>query len=178
MRYAVTGLLLAVAGTFGSLFLSMGMSLKACPLCFYQRTFIMATAGVLGIGLLADRRQAGLLCLVSVPITIAGLGVAAFHEYLVLNNVLECPQALFGLGTAPAQSLAVFTALTATIVAGAWTKRQEWRGTPAIPAGVVVGALFAWGAIASSPPLPPAPKIPYDAEKQPLDTCRPVFRSG
>lgn len=177
MKYAVPALLLAAAGTAGSLFLSIGMSLKACPLCFYQRTFVMATAAVLGIGLLADRRQAGLLCLVSVPLTIAGLGVAAFHEYLVLSNVLECPHALFGLGTAPAQSLVIFAALTATVVAGAWTKRQEWQGTWGTSAAVVVGALFAWGAIASSPPLPPTPKVPYDSVKQPLDTCRPVFQS-
>lgn len=36
----------------GSLLLSLVLGLKACPLCFYQRTFIMSLVGVLGIGLL------------------------------------------------------------------------------------------------------------------------------
>jgi len=30
----------------GSLWLSMGMNLKACPLCFYQRTFVMGIVAV------------------------------------------------------------------------------------------------------------------------------------
>src|SRR5947209_7051199 len=46
-------LAVAVAGLGGSLFLSLGMHLKACPLCFYQRTFAMSLVAVLGMGLLA-----------------------------------------------------------------------------------------------------------------------------
>jgi hypothetical protein len=48
-----TSLVLAVAGLAGSLLLSLGMRLKACPLCFYQRTFMMSIVAVLGMGLLA-----------------------------------------------------------------------------------------------------------------------------
>ena len=34
-------LLVALLAVTGSLWLSIGMKLKACPLCFYQRTFVM-----------------------------------------------------------------------------------------------------------------------------------------
>src|SRR5258706_8700753 len=33
---------IALIGVVGSLYLSLGLELKACPLCFYQRAFIMA----------------------------------------------------------------------------------------------------------------------------------------
>jgi disulfide bond formation protein DsbB len=172
MKLTVTALVLALAGTAGSLFLSLGLGLKACPLCFYQRTFIMAAAAVLLVGLTVDRTRPGLFCLLSLPLALAGLGVAAFHEYLVVAEVLECPQAIFGLGTAPAQSLAVFAPLTLSALAGAWS--GERKG--AFGLALVVGVLMAWASIASSPPLPPVPKTPYDPVKQPLDMCRPVFR--
>src|SRR5260370_8662109 len=44
-------LLVALIALAGSLWLSMGMGLKACPLCFYQRTFVMAPVAVLVFGL-------------------------------------------------------------------------------------------------------------------------------
>lgn len=160
-------LMLAFAGTLGSLYLSMGMGLKACPLCFYQRTFVMAVLAVLVMGSLADWTQGGLFCLLCVPLAVGGLGVAAFHEYLVVTGKLECPQALLGLGTAPEQSLAMFAALTLAVLWCARTK-LAW-----IPGGVLLGLVLAWGCVASAPPMPPAPKEPY---KQPLDICRVPFR--
>jgi disulfide bond formation protein DsbB len=174
MKLSIISLVLALAGTAGSLFLSLGLGLKACPLCFYQRTFIMAAAAVLLIGLAVDRTRPGVFCLLSLPLALAGLGVAAFHEYLVVTEVLECPKALLGLGTAPAQSLAVFAALTLSSLLGAWSR--ESKG--AFGLAIVAGMLMAWASIASSPPLPPVPKTPYDPVKQPLDTCRPVFRGN
>ena len=176
MKYAVAALVIAILGTLASIFLSVGMGLKACPLCFYQRTFIMASVAVLGMGLLADSGRAQLLCLLSVPQSIAGLGVAGFHEYLVITGTLECPKGLFGLGTAPAQSLLVFVALSAVTIAGASLDGQTLRKPYWSGLAIVFGALLAWGAIASAPPLPPAPKSPYDPIKQPLDMCRPPYR--
>lgn len=170
MKYALCALTLALVGTGGSLLLSLGMGLKACPLCFYQRTFIMATAAVLAVGMFVDRSRPSFLCVLSLPLALAGLGVAAFHEYLVVANVLECPKALVGLGTAPAQSLGVFAVLSIVMLAGAWSDKR------AVGLTVVVGALMAWASIASAPPLPPTPKTPYDPAKQPLDMCRPPFR--
>jgi len=172
MKLATAALVLAIAGSIGSLFLSLGMGLKACPLCFYQRTFIMAAAAVLVIGLIVDRGRAATHCLMIIPLVIGGLGVAAFHEYLVVTNVLECPKAVLGLGTAPAQSLAVFVALSAVVFAAAWSGVHK----RILGLALIVGLLLAWGSVASSPPLPPVPKSPYDPVKQPLDMCRPVYR--
>jgi hypothetical protein len=134
----------------------------------------MAAAAVLGMGLIVDRARTATHCLLILPLAIGGLGVAAFHEYLVVTDVLECPKALLGLGTAPAQSLAVFVGLSAAVLAAAWAGDRK----RAVGVAVVVGLLLAWASIASSPPLPPVPKSPYDPVKQPLDMCRPTFQGA
>jgi disulfide bond formation protein DsbB len=167
LSWALISLALATAATLGSLYLSIGMGLKACPLCFYQRTFMMAALTVLAIGLATDRSQARLLSIVSLPLAVAGWGVAAFHEYLVVTGKLECPAGVFGLGVAPMQSLAMFSLLAVTIGLGA--------GRPMVPlaASVALGLALAWGCIASSPPMASAPTKPYE---QPLEICRPPFK--
>ncbi len=169
--------IVAAVGTSGSVFLSMGLGLKACPLCFYQRSFVMAALAVLALGRILDRARPGLICFLSVPLVWAGLGVAAFHEYLVLTGVLECPQALFGIGTAPAQSLAVFLVLAAVVCGGAWCGRQEssQQGMSTLVSAVLLGVVMAAACVKSSPPLPPVPTAAYDSVKQPLDTCRRPF---
>ncbi|MHB0955482.1 MAG: disulfide bond formation protein B [Pirellulaceae bacterium] len=176
-RWAVAALLFAAVGVAGSLYLSLGLGLRACPLCFYQRSFMMGTLAVLVVALAADPTRTGLDCLLSLPLALAGWGVAAFHEYLVLAGVLECPTGLLGIGTSPAQSLAVFTLVAAALLAGAWPNRSDGKRRAAVLFGsIIVGLLMAWGSIASSPPLPPAPTAPYDLDRQPLDTCRPPYR--
>jgi disulfide bond formation protein DsbB len=49
-------LAVAVLALGGSIWLSVGMNLKACPLCLYQRTFVMGVVAVLGVGVLAGTR--------------------------------------------------------------------------------------------------------------------------
>ncbi len=169
--------IVSAVGTSGSLFLSVGLGLKACPLCFYQRSFVMAVLVVLALGRILERSRPGLICFLCVPLTWAGLGVAAFHEYLVLTSVLECPQALFGIGTAPAQSLFVFIALAVAVSAGAWYGREEARrqNSSTLFSAVLLGLLLAAACVKSSPPIPPVPTTAYDPVKQPLDTCRRPF---
>jgi disulfide bond formation protein DsbB len=168
-------LCLAAIGLAGSLLLSLGLGLKACPLWFYQRTFVMGVVAVLGVGLVVDQARAGFLCLLSLPLAVGGLGVAAFHEYLVLADKLECPSGVVGLGTAPAQSLTIFVLLTAVTVFGAWAGRHD---QPSYCLGTafgtaLLGFLLAWGSVASAPPLPAVPTKAYVMEKQLLDICRP-----
>src|SRR5437879_819950 len=93
----------AGVGLAGSLFLSLGMELKACPLCFYQRAFVMSVFAVLGMGLFAGTPYAGRLSFLVLPLAVAGLGVALFHVYLETAGKLECPEGLLGWGTAPKQ---------------------------------------------------------------------------
>jgi len=177
--WAGTALAIAAIGMAGSLYLSIGMGLKACPLCFYQRTFIMGVFAVLSVGLLVDRARAGFLCLLSLPLAMGGLGVAAFHEYLVLTSKLECPLGVFSMGTAPLQSFVAFVFLTVVVAFGAMAGKNGLPPIriPVVAGATVLGSVLAWGSVASAPPLPPTPTKPYDAEKQPLDMCRPPFRS-
>jgi hypothetical protein len=151
------------------------MGLKACPLCFYQRTFVMGVVAVLGIGVLTGQQHRGVLNLLALPLAVAGLGVAVFHEYLEQTGKLECPAGVMGIGTAPQQSLAALTVLLVFVAVG--VVRGEHVGEsqrPASVAAVVLGLLLAWGAILSAPPMPTAPAKAYE---QPLDMCRPPFRA-
>lgn len=153
--------------------MSIGMKLKACPLCFYQRTFVMGVVAVLGIGLLTGQRHRAVLNLLALPLAVAGLGVAVFHVFLELTGKLECPAGVLGIGTSPQQSLAVLIVLLIVIAVGIVRSHQVGEPHPAaVAAAVVLGLLFTWGAVASSPPMPPTPSQPYAA---PLDICRPPF---
>ena len=58
--WTLAALPMTLIGSLGSIYLSVGMGLKACPLCFYQHLFIFSVAAVLGVGLAAA-------CLVSLP---------------------------------------------------------------------------------------------------------------
>lgn len=165
----VAAFVVALLALAGSLYLSLGLGLKACPLCFYQRTFVMAVVGVLGLGLLTNAGRVAALSVLALPSTIAALSVAGFHVYLELSGRLECPAGLFGLGTAPQQSLAVLSVLAVLVAVDGFCSRPV-RGGWLL--GVCLGVAFAVAAVRSSPPLPPAPSQPYET---PPDTCRPPF---
>ena len=59
--WELLALAVSVAALAGSLYLSMGMKLKACPLCLYERTFMMGLVGVLLIGLTGSRCKTWIL---------------------------------------------------------------------------------------------------------------------
>jgi hypothetical protein len=163
----------ALAVLLGSLWLSVGMGLKACPLCFYQRTFVMGVVAVLGIGLLTGDRHRGVLNLLALPMVVAGIGVALFHVYLELTGKLECPAGVLGIGTAPQQSLASLAVLLVIVVIGLARggPGANARG-PASLGAVVLGLLLAVASVISAPPMPPVPTKAYTT---PLDMCRPPF---
>jgi hypothetical protein len=163
----------ALVALAGSLWLSMGMKLKACPLCFYQRTFVMGVIAVLGVGLLTGPRHRAVLNVLTLPLVVGAFGVAVFHVYLELTGKLECPAGVLGIGTAPQQSLAVLIVLLALVAVGVARSGQVGEPHRAVAgAAVVLGLLLAWGAVASSPHMPPAPTQAYTT---PLDICRPPF---
>lgn len=168
-------LLVALVALTGSLWLSIGMGLKACPLCFYQRTFVMGVVAVLGIGVLTGERHRAVLNLLALPLVVAGFGVAAFHVFLEVTDKLECPSGVMGIGTAPQQSLAVLTVLLAVVLVGVvWSRNPGVSFWPPLAGAVVLGLLLAWGSVKSSPPMPPTPTKAYET---PLDMCRPPFHS-
>src|SRR6187200_2165167 len=100
---------LALLVVAGSLHLSLGMGLKACPLCLYQRGFVVAAAGALLVGALAGARGFAPLC--ALPAAAGALAVGGFHVYLEAAGRLECPKGIIGLGTAPQQAFVAELAL-------------------------------------------------------------------
>jgi disulfide bond formation protein DsbB len=167
-------LAIAIVGVAGSLWLSIVMELKACPLCYYQRSFVMGVAAVLAVGLLAKVRAAGLLSILSLPLAIAGMLVAFFHVNLERTNVLECPAGILGWGTAPGQSLALYLVLAVVLCVDlAGSKALQISLAPTAGA-VVLGVLMAIGCLKSNPPLAKAPDKPYPSDQK-IETCRPPY---
>jgi disulfide bond formation protein DsbB len=166
-------LVIALFSLAGSLWLSIGMKLRACPLCFYQRTFMMALVAVLAMGILTRTGHAGRLALLSLPLATAGLGVAAFHVFLEATGTLECPQGVFDIGSAPQQSLAVFLALFGLLLADVICGDGASSSPGALAAALLVGLLLAVASCTSNPPMPEPPTTPYP---KPPDICRPPAR--
>jgi hypothetical protein len=162
-------LLIALLGVAGSLYLSLGLKLNACPLCFYQRSFALGIAALLAMGLVLGGTRPGLLSVLALPMVVGGLGVAGFHVYLELTNRLECPPGVYGWGTAPKQSLAVFAALFVITVADLATAGRPGRPfSPLVPLlATAMGAGLVWASIVANPPMP---RPDYS---QPLISCRP-----
>ena len=181
MPFAVIALLLSAGAVAGSLYLSLEMNLKACTLCFYQRAFACGLVGVLGSGVLAFRDQGARICLVALPLALAGLGVAGFHVWLGWTEwprqnapwYLACPAGIEGYGTAPQQSLAAFALITVVLLIGAVGEvGTSGRGGGALLVALVLGGGGAVGALIANPPMPDPKPLPA----QPLTTCQPVSR--
>lgn len=161
-----SALLVSLAGVAGTIYLSLGMSLIPCPLCYYQRTFMMAAFVVLALGILAGRQQTGFVSLLALPLALGGLGVAGDHVLREARGIMECPAGLLQIGSAPQQSLALFLILTILVLADVLQRIQgRTIGAPALVGGVILGAVLAVGSLLSAAP----PDIPREG---PLLGCR------
>jgi hypothetical protein len=187
-------LLLALVGVAGTLYLSLGLVLDVgldlipCPLCFYQRTLLMAVAAALLVGLLAGPRRSGFLSLVTMPLTVAALGVAGFHVYKEVkpNPDLECPdgaiphlykefrgddeiyQQMHEVVTPPKESAALlFLLFVAQFIDVARSTTRGGFGLGAVAGALILGGLLCAGLIVTTGPgkIAPAPA--------PIKGCRP-----
>ena len=160
----------SAVGVVGSLYLSLGMDLKACPLCFYQRAFIMSVAAVLGFGLtLPGFPMAAATPLALAPAT-AGTWIAIRHVILDSTGVLECPIGVTGFLVAPQESLIVYALLMILLLVDLFHQRRYVsNGLYAVMIGFVLGNMC----MRSTPPAK-EPTAPYDAEKK-IDECRKKF---
>jgi len=166
---------MAAVGSIGSVFLSVGMGLNACPLCFYQRTFMFGILAVLAIARLARGVFApGAACLLASPLALAGLVVAAFHVSLEARGILECPKGVLGLGSSPFQSLVAFVLLCAAVVPAAAIRSltMSRRALVLIGSGAL-GVMLGAASLVSAPPLPPPKNRPTVAEGYVLKACEP-----
>jgi disulfide bond formation protein DsbB len=157
---------------------SLTKNLKACPLCFYQRTFAFGTLGVLLIGLLTRARRTGAVGVMALPLAIGGVSIAGFHAWLEYDKKLECPLGLADIGTAPQQALVALGIVALLLLIDSFRNSAGGSfGAPTVLLAIILGGAAAFGCIKTVPPLPAAPTQPYDAEKQPLDMCRPPYKA-
>jgi disulfide bond formation protein DsbB len=169
-------LVFALVASTGSLYLSLGVGLKACPLCFYQRTFAFALVAVAAVGLLAFKSDAGKLNLLTLPLCVGGLGVAGFHLWLVQTGKLACPNGIADLGPAPLQSTVAFTLILLPILYGVFVEsRDECLKPLPLLAGVGLGLAAVYGS--TTPGLTPGANPPpqQQAEGEKLETCKKPF---
>ncbi|MSQ94747.1 MAG: disulfide bond formation protein B [Gemmataceae bacterium] len=160
-------LFFAALGVLGSLHLSLVMELKACPLCLYQRAFMMSVAAILAFGLFLPGVPTAAQTVLALAPAVAGAGIAGWHTYLDWTKVLECPMGITGILVAPQESLIAFALLAAFLVCDLFhQQRYVMQGFGAILLGVV----FCTTCIKGTPKMPP-PGIPYPADKE-LDGCR------
>ena len=165
------GLLVGGVGIAGSVYLSLGMDLIPCPLCYYQRSFVMGAIAVLALGLLSGARRVVCVAGLALPLALAGAAVAGMHVYLEATGKLECPMGIRDIGSAPQQSLAALGSLALLLLLATITSSQPSGGVLGVFAGLILGAVIAYGCIESAP-KPTTPTKPWPTE---IKTCRPPY---
>ena len=166
------GLLVGGVGIAGSLYLSLGMDLHPCPLCYYQRSFVMGATAVLLLGLLGGTSRLVSVAGLALPLALAGAAVAGWHVYLEATGKLECPKGILDIGSAPQQSLAALGSFALILLLATFPSLQPSGGPLGVFAGLILGAGIAYGCVVSVPP-PPKRTTPYDPPE--IKTCRPPY---
>jgi len=169
----MAGLVAALVSVAGSLYLTLGLHLIACPLCFYQRTFAFAVLGVLILGVFTRARETAYVNLMAFLPAVSGGLVAAFHTYIEATGGLVCPKGVAGIGSTAQQSLASFVLILACLLPGLVIDIRR-KGLSVAPVGwsLLLGGAFAYGCMMSSP----APTMP-PPDKRPL-MCHPPESPG
>jgi disulfide bond formation protein DsbB len=131
--------LVAAVATAGSLYLSLGLGLVPCELCWYQRILMYPLVVVLGVA--AAERRAGVRR-TALPLSTLGTAVAAYHSSLQATTSCGfagyCAAVLWrapvvGL-TVPNLSLVAFVLVTGLVAGTALADRRS-RTAPAPECG-------------------------------------------
>jgi len=78
-QWLLAATLIATVASSGSLYLSLGLGLTPCHLCWYQRILMYPLVVILGVGTVETRVQ---VLRTASPFAIAGIVVAAYHSWL------------------------------------------------------------------------------------------------
>lgn len=119
--------LVAVVATGGALFIGEVMGQAPCELCWYQRIAMFPLAWILGVAVF---RETGVPTWQALPLALAGIAVAAFHNLIFFGIIPEAihqcgggvsctdgDMTLFGLVPIPTLSLIAFVAIAALLLA-------------------------------------------------------------
>jgi disulfide bond formation protein DsbB len=81
--WLAAGTLVAVVATAWSLYLSLGLGLVPCELCWYQRILMYPLTVILGVAALENRAR---VCRTALPLSVLGAGIAAYHSWLQISG--------------------------------------------------------------------------------------------
>lgn len=118
--------LVALVATAGSLFLSLGLGLVPCRLCWYQRILMYPLVVVLGVAAV-ERRAA--VARTALPLVAGGAAIAAYHSWLQVTQTtcgvgaLSCARVQYRVAglTVPNLSLLAFCLVGSAVVL-AWRR--------------------------------------------------------
>jgi hypothetical protein len=149
-------LFIAAVGVLGSLHLSINMGLQACPYCYYQRTFMMAAAGILLFAMFLPGVPSGAVSVLALTPASAGMCIAAVHVYAEWTGALECPKGVSGFLPVPQESFAAFLLLMGALL-GDLVHRRTYvlQGVGAILLGVVFCSMCLKSVQRMEPPREP-----------------------
>ena len=111
----------ATVATAGSLYLSLGLGLTPCRLCWYQRILMYPLVVVLGVAAVENRPG---VVRTALPLAVPGGAIAAYHSWLQVSQTtcglgaVSCAQIQYrvlGL-TVPNLSLVAFLLATGLVV--------------------------------------------------------------
>ncbi len=118
--------LIALLGMVGSLFFSEVLDYPPCVLCWYQRIALYPLVLIVGAGIATRDRSVALYAL---PLTLAGLVIAAYHNLLyyglIPEEITPCTEGvpcnavqlqLMGFITIPLMSLLSFVAIAFCLI--------------------------------------------------------------
>ena len=119
---------IAAIATGGSLWLSLGLGLSPCELCWYQRILMYPLVVVLGVATFEERAS---VFRTAFPLALGGVAIAAYHSWLQYAatstrcsfNEVSCAAVQYRIAglTIPNLSLVAFTIISIALI---WVVQQ------------------------------------------------------
>ncbi|KZN23281.1 disulfide bond formation protein DsbB [Haladaptatus sp. R4] len=129
-RWLAVGTIIAAVATGGSLWLSFGLGLVPCELCWYQRILMYPLVVILGVATIEGRP---LVYRTAFPLAVGGVLIAGYHSWIQYTGAptacsvgqISCGIVQYRIGgiTVPNLSLTAFVLITAVLfVIARWSK--------------------------------------------------------
>ena len=127
--------IIALVAAVGSLFFSEVMQLPPCVLCWYQRIAMYPLVVIIGVGIIT--RDGGRMKSYALPICLAGLAIAVYHNLLYYGilpeSIAPCTEGIsctsrqiewLGFVTIPLMALTAFISLALCLLFYKSEKRE------------------------------------------------------